>query len=60
MWLNSANIKFSAWDSSQDSPGPLFFLSQPQSTTEQEAIDRRIQVSAWTDILRIWYQRRQG
>ena len=54
MWLDSANIKFSAWDSSQDSPGPLFFLPQPQSTTEQEAIDRSIQVSAWTDILRIW------
>ena len=60
MWLNSAIIKFNAWDSRQDSSGPFFFLSQPQSTTEQEGIDRSIQISAWTDILRTLVTEKAG
>lgn len=44
MRLNTANIKFSAWDSRRDSSGPFLFLSQSQSTKEDEGVDKSAQI----------------
>ena len=46
MRLNPANIKFSAWDSRQDSSGPFLFLSQSQSTEEDEGVDKSVRIRA--------------